>query len=99
MKYSSAFRSRFLVGVTAVSLTGFGIAAAQGGQSSSSSDSPAASQSSSAPETVAKPLSKKELARKQKALEKELMGPWKKWLNEDVLYIITDEEKASFKRL
>ena len=27
------------------------------------------------------------------------MGPWKKWLNEDVLYIITDEEKAAFKRL
>lgn len=27
------------------------------------------------------------------------MGPWKKWLNEDVIYIITDEEKAAFRRL
>jgi GWxTD domain-containing protein len=94
MKSSSVLRSRFLVGVAAASLTGFGIASAQNGQPSSSSSS-----SSSAPETVSKPVSKKELAKKQKALEKELMGPWKKWLNEDVLYIITDEEKASFRRL
>ena len=56
--------------------------------SSSSSDAP----------TVSKPPSKKELARRQKALEKELAGPWKKWMNEDVVYIITDEEKAAFKR-
>src|ERR1700761_7166562 len=27
------------------------------------------------------------------------MGPWKKWMNEDVLYIITDEEKRAFKQL
>ena len=27
------------------------------------------------------------------------MGPWKKWMNEDVVYIITDEEKQAFKRL
>jgi GWxTD domain-containing protein len=92
MKSSSVLRSRFLVGVAAASLTGFGLASAQNGQSGSSS-------SSSAPETVSKPVSKKELAKKQKALEKELMGPWKKWLNEDVLYIITDEEKSAFRRL
>jgi GWxTD domain-containing protein len=97
MKSSSAFRTRFLVGMAAVSLTGIGIAGVQSSQSSSSSsDAPAPS---AAPQTIAKPLSKKEIARKQKALEKELMGPWKKWLNEDVIYIITDEEKAAFKRL
>jgi GWxTD domain-containing protein len=27
------------------------------------------------------------------------MAPWKKWLNEDVAYIITDEESRSFRRL
>ncbi|MBV9341488.1 MAG: GWxTD domain-containing protein, partial [Acidobacteria bacterium] len=53
----------------------------------------------SSSETVAKPLTDKQLKKKQKALEKELMGPWKKWLNEDVVYIITDEEKQAFKRL
>jgi GWxTD domain-containing protein len=57
------------------------------------------SSSTSTSETNAKPLSKKELARKRKALEKELAGPWKKWMNEDVTYIITDEEKQAFKRL
>ncbi len=103
MKSSSAVRTRFLVGLAAVSLTGFGIAGAQSGQSSSSSSS-GSSDSSTAPaaapqQTVAKPLSKKEIARKQKALDKELMGPWRKWMNEDVIYIITDEERAAFKRL
>jgi GWxTD domain-containing protein len=57
------------------------------------------SSSSSSSDTIAKPLTKKQLEKKQKALEKELMGPWKKWLNEDVVYIITDEEKQAFKRL
>ena len=30
---------------------------------------------------------------------KELKTPYRKWLNEDVAYIITDEERAAFKRL
>jgi GWxTD domain-containing protein len=50
-------------------------------------------------ETVAKPLSKKEAERREKALRKELEGPYRRWLNEDVSYIITDEERAAFKRL
>ncbi|HYM10401.1 MAG TPA: GWxTD domain-containing protein [Bryobacterales bacterium] len=50
-------------------------------------------------ETVAKPLSAKEQKKRQKQLEKELAGPYKKWLNEDVVYIITDEERQAFKRL
>src|SRR3984885_3555897 len=62
-------------------------------------DKASTSSSTSNTETNAKPLTKKEIARKQKALEKELAGPWKKWLDEDVRYIITDEERQSFKRL
>lgn len=50
-------------------------------------------------ETVAKPLSEKEQKRREKALKKELEGPYKQWLNVDVGYIITDEERAAFKRL
>ncbi len=64
---------------------------------------PAISQDSktSAPkrETVAKPLTDKERKRKEAALRKELETPWKKWLNEDVSYIITDEERKAFKGL
>src|SRR5207248_10513347 len=50
-------------------------------------------------ETVAKPLSEKEKKRKEEKLRKELETPYRKWLNEDVGYIITDEERAAFKRL
>lgn len=58
-----------------------------------------ASSSSANTETISKPLSKRQIAKKQKALERELAGPWKKWMNEDVTYIITDEERQAFKRL
>jgi len=49
-------------------------------------------------ETVAKPLTDKERKRKEAALKKELETPWKKWINEDVAYIITDEERKAFKQ-
>lgn len=50
-------------------------------------------------ETVAKPLSAKEIRKREEKLRKELEGPYRKWLNEDVGYIITDEERQAFKRL
>ena len=43
-------------------------------------------------------LSKAE-KRRQKAIQKELESPYKKWLEEEVPYIITAEERASFKKL
>jgi GWxTD domain-containing protein len=50
-------------------------------------------------ETVAKPLTPKQLRKKEAALKKELETPWRKWLNEDVTYIITDEERKAFKQM
>lgn len=50
-------------------------------------------------ETIAKPLSDKERRKREEKLRKELETPFRKWLNEDVFYIITDEEKTAFKRL
>jgi GWxTD domain-containing protein len=50
-------------------------------------------------ETVAKPISEKEKRKREEKLRKELEGPYRKWLNEDVGYIITDEERTAFKRL
>ncbi len=92
MKSYLSARSRLLVGVLSATLA-TSAAVAQDKQSTSSSSSTSGS------ETIAKPLTEKQLKKKQKQLEQELMGPWKKWLNEDVVYIITDEEKQSFKRL
>lgn len=42
---------------------------------------------------------KKDQQRAKESLEKELQGAFKKWLNEDVAYIITDEERGVFKKL
>lgn len=50
-------------------------------------------------DTVAKPLTAKQLKAKEEALKKELMTPYKKWMDEDVVYIISDEEKKAFKQL
>ncbi len=50
-------------------------------------------------ETVARPLSEKDKKRQEAKLRKELETPFRKWLNEDVTYIITDEERTTFKRL
>jgi GWxTD domain-containing protein len=50
-------------------------------------------------ETVARPMTEKERKKKEEKLRKELETPYRKWLNEDVAYIITDEERAAFKRL
>ncbi len=50
-------------------------------------------------ETVAKPMTAKQKKKQEDKLRKELETPWKKWLNEEVVYIISDEEKKSFKGL
>jgi GWxTD domain-containing protein len=41
----------------------------------------------------------KEEKRRQKALRQEMETPYKKWLSEEVPYIITNEERAAFKKL
>src|SRR5260221_378124 len=47
-------------------------------------------------EPAAKLLTQKQMRQKERAIR---MAPWKKWLNEDVAYIITDEESRSFRTL
>jgi len=46
-----------------------------------------------------KPKASKEEKRRQKALRNEMETPYKKWLSEEVPYIITNEERAAFKKL
>ncbi len=41
----------------------------------------------------------KEERRRQKAIQKEMESPYKKWLQEEVPYVITDEERGAFKKL
>jgi GWxTD domain-containing protein len=70
-------------------------------QTTVKTDSSAAPATNAAPkrETVAKPLTPKQIKKKEAALKKELETPWRKWLNEDVAYIITDEERKAFKQM
>jgi len=46
-----------------------------------------------------KDKTEKDERRRQKAIQKEMESPYKKWLEEEVPYIITAEERASFKKL
>src|SRR5580692_11000566 len=78
--------------VAIISLTALvGVAIGQSGQTPSS-DSPTK-------DTVSKPMTEKQRKKQEKKLQKELETPYKKWLNEDVAYIISNEEKQAWKRL
>ncbi|MBZ5607747.1 MAG: GWxTD domain-containing protein [Acidobacteriia bacterium] len=72
-----------------------GIAINAAPQSSKSKEAAASSQR----DTVAKPMTDKQRKKQEDKLRKELETPYRKWLNEDVGYIITDEERTAFKRL
>jgi GWxTD domain-containing protein len=51
------------------------------------------------PDPLKRKLSDSEKIKQQKLLRQELKGEYKKWLNEDVVWIITDEEAKAFKSL
>jgi len=63
--------------------------------------SPAAAQDSQKPEVdpLNRPLSDKQKLRRQKRVGEELSTAYKTWLNQDVLWIISDEEARAFKQL
>jgi len=46
-----------------------------------------------------RPPNEKQQKKNERALKQELSRSYKKWLEEDVVWIITDEEKAAFKQL
>ena len=81
------------MGLAGVSLLAAPQAASQAAPQSDTT--PAASQR----DTVSKPMTAKQKKKQEEKLRKELETPYKKWLNEDVTYIITDEERKAWKRL
>jgi GWxTD domain-containing protein len=92
----------FLILMIAAGLAGSPASA----QDSKPADSSAGTASVSAPapqvqesDPLKKPLSSKQKKKNEKALKQELRGPYKKWLDEDVVWIITDEERQAFKQL
>jgi GWxTD domain-containing protein len=95
----------FAVLITAFFLVGF-LAYGQSGnesddQGSSLYNKDAATPKKQAPEQdpLKRPLTEKQKKANAKALKQELGKTYKKWLDEDVRWIITDEERAAFKEL
>jgi GWxTD domain-containing protein len=72
-------------------------------QSATPSDSAAPPDSQAKPADNSDPLTrkpnKKQEKQQKRALNIELSKTYKKWLNEDVVWIITDEERSAFKQL
>ncbi|MCU1321640.1 MAG: hypothetical protein JWM43_1289 [Acidobacteriaceae bacterium] len=93
--------TRFLVSGTAFVL----LAIAGGRTLGAQTSRPATDGVNQVPSTVDKPdplkrqLSDKEKFKQQKALRGELHGEYKKWVDEDVRWIITDQELQAFKSL
>jgi GWxTD domain-containing protein len=73
-------------------------ASAQPAQPSSASNQQA-HPGEDAVDPLKRPPNEKQRKKNQRALKVELSKPYKKWLEEDVVYIITDEERAAFKQL
>jgi len=60
---------------------------------------PAGQKVPDAVDPMKRPVNEKTKKKNERALKQELSRPYKKWLDEDVVYIITDEERAAFKQL
>ncbi|HXP83750.1 MAG TPA: GWxTD domain-containing protein [Bryobacteraceae bacterium] len=86
--------NRVLVLVFAGFVLPLGVAAGQSTTPAKKDDKKASSDSQR--ETIAKPMTEKAKKAAEARLRKELETPYKKWLNEEVIYIISDEERKAF---
>src|SRR5882762_3372695 len=68
-------------------------------ENSATTDQVAPDQASQEVDPLKKPLTQKQKKKNEKGLKQELRGPYKKWLDEDVAWIITDEERQAFRQL
>jgi hypothetical protein len=91
--------SRLSLFSIAASLLLCAFAVAQQDDSAKKADNKKADKDKKVVETTSRPMTDKERKAKDKQLRKELATPYRKWLNEDVAYIITDEERSAFTRL
>ncbi|MGB8889316.1 MAG: GWxTD domain-containing protein [Candidatus Korobacteraceae bacterium] len=71
-------------------------AAQSGASGNNAAPAPASSQTA---DPLKRPLTEQQKKANSKALKQELSSTYKKWLSQDVVYIITPEEKAAFKQL
>ena len=98
--FSAGFRNRCLVcvlaGVMTLVLAVFSQAQDKGAKGS---DDKAAADQGSQTDPLKRPIPEKQKQKNAKALKIELSKTYRKWLDEDVRWIITDEERSAFMQL
>ncbi len=97
--FSAGFRNRCSVGVLAgvMALVFAAFSQAQDKDAKGSDDK--ASQSGSQTDPLKRPIPEKQRKANAKALKIELSKTYRKWLDEDVRWIITDQERSAFMQL
>lgn len=95
------FRSRHIIALFIFMISGGFLLSGQGSaQQSSNSDASAQKNQTSTPATDEQdPLKRPRKTDQKDAVKEKLGGVYKKWLDEDVRWIITDEELSAFKKL
>jgi GWxTD domain-containing protein len=101
--FSASFRNRCLIGVLAgVMALGFAAVAALAqdhDKDAKGSDDKGAAAQGSQIDPLKRPVPEKQRKANARALRQELSKTYRKWLDEDVRWIITDEEKSAFMQL
>src|SRR6202050_1494062 len=96
--FSTAFRDRCLAGVLAGTVAlGFGVLA-EAQDAKPPADKGTAAQGSQT-DPLTRPIPEEQRKKNAKALKIELSKTYRKWLDEDVRWIITDDEKHAFMQL
>jgi GWxTD domain-containing protein len=96
--FSAGFRNRCSVSVLA-GMMALGIAAVGLAQDAKAQDKDAKGSEASQVDPLKRPVPEKQRKANAKALKIELSKTYRKWLDEDVRWIITDEEKSAFMQL
>ncbi|MFY9560697.1 MAG: GWxTD domain-containing protein [Terriglobales bacterium] len=94
---SAGFRRRFLGVLMIGGLMGLGTASLAQEKDKNDADAQASPEGQKDP--LKRPLSDKQKKQNAKSLRQELGKTYRKWLDQDVAWIITDEERAAFKQL
>src|SRR6202158_1165071 len=101
--FSAGFRNHCLVGLLA-GMPAMGFAAGyqakeKDAKDAKGSDDKGAAAQVTPTDPVKRPIPEKQRKANAKALKIELSKTYRKWLDEDVRWIITDEEKSAFMQL
>jgi len=98
--FSASFRNHWSVGVLAgVMALGFTVVSQAQDKNANGSDEKGAAAQGNQVDPLKRPIPEKQRKANAKALKIELSKTYRKWLDEDVRWIITDEERSAFMQL